>query len=118
MAGRCNIYWLPWARRQLSLPSTRWLEVRLLSPRCCGLTRRQHDCGKLQKLAVLLQRLNQQCHRAVIFSSMTRTLDVIEAFLLRRMDRFLRIDGSTPLDVRGKVGLQQEGKEGGLELGL
>ena len=41
----------------------------------------QYDCGKLQKLAVMLQRLRADGHRVLLFSQMTRMLDILEAFL-------------------------------------
>ncbi|KAF9602898.1 hypothetical protein IFM89_032638 [Coptis chinensis] len=41
----------------------------------------QFDCGKLQELAVLLRRLKSEGHRALIFTQMTKMLDLLEAFI-------------------------------------
>ena len=41
----------------------------------------QYDCGKLQKLEVLLRRLKPDGHRVLIFTQMSKMLDVLEQFL-------------------------------------
>ena len=41
----------------------------------------QYDCGKLQKLDELLRRLKDGNHRVLIFSQMTKMLDIFEVFL-------------------------------------
>ncbi len=38
----------------------------------------QYDCGKLQELAALLRRLKAGGHRALIFTQMSKMLDVLE----------------------------------------
>ncbi|KAA8518827.1 hypothetical protein F0562_016399 [Nyssa sinensis] len=53
-------------RRQLYFPDRRLI---------------QFDCGKLQELAVLLRRLKAEGHRALIFTQMTKMLDILEAFI-------------------------------------
>ncbi|CAO3590853.1 unnamed protein product [Absidia cylindrospora] len=60
----------------------------------------QYDCGKLQRLAVLLQELAAGGHRALIFTQMTRVLDVLEAFLNMHGHRYLRLDGATKVEQR------------------
>ena len=55
----------------------------------------QYDCGKLQTLAGLLQKLKPDGHRCLIFTQMTRMLDVLEAFLNIHGHSYLRLDGST-----------------------
>ncbi|XP_078444362.1 SNF2 domain-containing protein / helicase domain-containing protein isoform X2 [Wolffia australiana] len=85
----------------------RWREVfnPLLSPLRPAMVRRQvyfpdrrliqFDCGKLQKLAVLLRRLKSEGHRALIFTQMTKMLDILEAFINIYGYTYLRLDGST-----------------------
>lgn len=41
----------------------------------------QFDCGKLQALAQLLRTLKAGGHKALIFTQMTKMLDILEAFL-------------------------------------
>ncbi|KAI8078854.1 SNF2 family N-terminal domain-containing protein [Halteromyces radiatus] len=60
----------------------------------------QYDCGKLQRLASLLQELAAGGHRALIFTQMTRVLDVLEAFLNMHGYRYLRLDGATKVEQR------------------
>ncbi|KAF7729106.1 swr1 complex component [Apophysomyces ossiformis] len=60
----------------------------------------QYDCGKLQKLATLLRDLAANGHRALIFTQMTRVLDVLEAFLNMHGHRYLRLDGATKIEQR------------------
>lgn len=60
----------------------------------------QYDCGKLQTLAPLLRRLRAAGHRALLFSQMTRTLDVLEAFLCMHGLTYLRLDGATKAERR------------------
>ena len=60
----------------------------------------QYDCGKLQTLAVLLRDLISQGHRCLIFTQMTRVLDVLEQFLNLHGWRYLRLDGATRIEQR------------------
>ncbi|XP_062219951.1 protein PHOTOPERIOD-INDEPENDENT EARLY FLOWERING 1-like isoform X2 [Phragmites australis] len=60
----------------------------------------QFDCGKLQKLAILLRRLKPEGHRALIFTQMTKMLDVLEEFINLYGYTYLRLDGSTPPEER------------------
>ncbi|KAL9537738.1 hypothetical protein MBANPS3_011512 [Mucor bainieri] len=60
----------------------------------------QYDCGKLQKLAQLLRTLAAGGHRALIFTQMTRVLDVLETFLNMHGYRYLRLDGATKVEQR------------------
>jgi len=54
-------------------------------------------CGKLQFLDQLLPALRARGNRVLIFSQMTRVLDVLEDYLsLRGESRYCRIDGTTP----------------------
>ncbi|KAM3320528.1 protein PHOTOPERIOD-INDEPENDENT EARLY FLOWERING 1 isoform X1 [Capsicum chacoense] len=60
----------------------------------------QFDCGKLQELAGLLRRLKSEGHRALIFTQMTKMLDVLEAFINLYGYTYMRLDGSTPPEER------------------
>ena len=51
--------------------------------------------GKLQQLAVLLQRLKAEGSRCLIFTQMSKMLDVLEAFLNLHAYVYMRLDGST-----------------------
>lgn len=56
--------------------------------------------GKLQTLAVLLRQLKAEGHRVLIFTQMTRMLDVLEQFLTYHGHLYLRLDGSTRVEQR------------------
>ncbi|XP_076755404.1 domino helicase isoform X7 [Xylocopa sonorina] len=60
----------------------------------------QYDCGKLQSLDQLLRKLKSENHRVLIFTQMTRMLDVLEAFLNFHGHIYLRLDGTTRVDQR------------------
>ncbi|KAJ2781247.1 swr1 complex component [Coemansia javaensis] len=63
----------------------------------------QYDCGKLQVLARLLRRLVRAGHRVLIFTQMTRMLDVLETWLNLHAYRYLRLDGATPVEQRWRL---------------
>ncbi|KAI8489001.1 hypothetical protein Bbelb_332250 [Branchiostoma belcheri] len=60
----------------------------------------QYDCGKLQRLDKLLRQLKQGQHRVLIFTQMTRMLDVLERFLNYHGHIYLRLDGTTRIEQR------------------
>jgi helicase SWR1 len=60
----------------------------------------QYDCGKLQRLDSLLRELIDGGHRALIFTQMTRVLDILEIFLNFHGYRYLRLDGATKIEQR------------------
>ncbi|XP_063676027.1 helicase SRCAP-like isoform X3 [Bolinopsis microptera] len=60
----------------------------------------QYDCGKLQRLDRLLADLKVGDHRALIFTQMTKVLDILERFLNYHGYRYLRLDGTTRVDHR------------------
>ncbi|KAI5623239.1 helicase SRCAP isoform X2 [Silurus asotus] len=60
----------------------------------------QYDCGKLQTLHILLRKLKSEGHRVLIFTQMTRMLDVLEQFLNYHGHIYLRLDGSTRVEQR------------------
>jgi len=55
----------------------------------------QYDCGKLQELDRLLRELKDGGHRVLIFSQMTRMLDILETFMNIHGHRYMRLDGAT-----------------------
>jgi len=60
----------------------------------------QYDCGKLQELAALLTRLKSGGHRALIFTQMSKMLDILEAFLNIYGHTYVRLDGATKPEMR------------------
>jgi helicase SWR1 len=60
----------------------------------------QYDCGKLQTLAKLLRDLKAKGSRALIFTQMTKMLDLLEGFLNMHGHIYLRLDGSTNVEQR------------------
>ena len=60
----------------------------------------QYDCGKLQRLDTLLRSLQAGGHRALIFTQMTKVLDILEQFLNIHGHRYLRLDGATKIEQR------------------
>ncbi|KAG8735851.1 swr1 complex component [Ceratobasidium sp. 414] len=63
----------------------------------------QYDCGKLQELDALLRSKHAGGHRVLIFTQMTRVLDILEIFLNLHGYRYLRLDGSTKIEQRQVV---------------
>jgi SNF2 family DNA or RNA helicase len=63
----------------------------------------QWDCGKLQTLAVLLLRLKSEGHRVLLFTQMTKMLDILEAFLNLYRYSYLRLDGATKVENRQRL---------------
>lgn len=60
------------------------------------------NCGKLSLLDRLLPRLKNDNHRVLIFSQMTRVLDILEDYCTMRQFQFCRIDGSTDGELRDR----------------
>ncbi|TFK45043.1 SNF2 family N-terminal domain-containing protein [Crucibulum laeve] len=60
----------------------------------------QFDCGKLQKLASLLREKKAGGHRVLIFTQMTKILDILEIFLNFHGYLYLRLDGATKIEDR------------------
>lgn len=56
--------------------------------------------GKLQRLALLLRELKDNHHRVLIFTQMTRMLDILEQFLNYHGHTYLRLDGNTKVEQR------------------
>ena len=60
----------------------------------------EYDCGKLQALGQLLIDLKCNDHRVLIFTQMSRMLDILEQFLNYHGHTYLRLDGATKIDQR------------------
>jgi hypothetical protein len=60
-------------------------------------------CAKLELLDRVLSKMHATGHRVLLFSTMTRVLDVLEEYLQWRGYSFVRLDGSTSADARGDV---------------
>ncbi|KAM9743655.1 E1A-binding protein p400 isoform 2-T2 [Menidia menidia] len=60
----------------------------------------QMDSGKLEALAILLQKLRSESRRVLIFTQMLKMLDILEAFLDYRQLTYVRIDESLAFDER------------------
>ncbi|KOB73409.1 Chromatin-remodeling complex ATPase chain Iswi, partial [Operophtera brumata] len=60
------------------------------------------NCGKLVILDKLLPKLQEQGSRVLIFSQMTRMLDILEDYCLWRQYKYCRLDGQTPHEDRNR----------------
>jgi helicase SWR1 len=60
----------------------------------------QYDCGKLQSLSELLLERKAGGHRVLIFTQMTRVLNILEQWLSWHGWLYLRLDGSTTIEDR------------------
>ena len=60
-------------------------------------------CAKLELLDRVLSKMHATGHRVLLFSTMTRVLDVLEEYLQWRGYSFVRLDGNTSADARGET---------------
>ncbi|XP_041715924.2 chromatin-remodeling ATPase INO80 [Coregonus clupeaformis] len=58
------------------------------------------DSGKLHTLDLLLCRLKAQGHRVLIYSQMTRMIDLLEEYMVYRKHTYMRLDGSSKISER------------------
>jgi SWI/SNF-related matrix-associated actin-dependent regulator of chromatin subfamily A member 5 len=58
------------------------------------------NSGKLRLLDNLLRKLKEEGHRVLLFSQMTRMLDILEDYCMWREIDYCRLDGQTPHDER------------------
>jgi SNF2 family DNA or RNA helicase len=81
----CNHpYLFPTAAEEAPLTSTGYFEGTTLIK----------SCGKLIVLEKMLKKLHEKGHRVLIFSQMTKALDILEDFLEHLQYKYERIDGS------------------------
>lgn len=57
-------------------------------------------CGKMVLLDKLLKRLKELGHRVLLFTQMTRLLDIFEDYMIMRQFKYCRIDGNTDYEQR------------------
>ncbi|KAK0702543.1 SNF2 family N-terminal domain-containing protein [Apiosordaria backusii] len=82
-------------------PADPWHEARMrLSIQFPDKRLLQYDCGKLQALDKLLRKLQAGGHRALVFTQMTKVLDILEQFLNIHGHKYLRLDGATKVEQR------------------
>ncbi len=58
------------------------------------------DAGKLYVLDTLLVRLKREGHRVLIYSQMTRMIDILEEYMWHRKHTYMRLDGSSKISDR------------------
>jgi SWI/SNF-related matrix-associated actin-dependent regulator of chromatin subfamily A member 5 len=58
------------------------------------------NCGKLFMVDKLLKKLKERGSRVLIFTQMTRVLDILEDFMVMRNHQYCRIDGNTAYEDR------------------
>lgn len=58
------------------------------------------DAGKLAVLDNLLTRLKSEGHRVLIYSQMTKMIDLLEEYMWHRKHRYMRLDGSSKISAR------------------
>lgn len=63
----------------------------------------QFDAGKLQALAELLRERKRGGHKVLIFTQMSKMLDILEDFLNLNGHTYLRLDGSTSVERRQRL---------------
>jgi superfamily II DNA/RNA helicase len=66
----------------------------------CGKDFMVRSCGKLWNLDRILIKLHKAGHRVLLFSTMTKLLDIVEDYLQWRHLVYRRIDGTTSLEDR------------------
>jgi SWI/SNF-related matrix-associated actin-dependent regulator of chromatin subfamily A member 5 len=58
------------------------------------------NCGKLTVVDKLLKKLKERGSRVLIFTQMTRILDILEDYMVMRGFKYCRLDGNTDYDTR------------------
>ena len=59
-----------------------------------------HDSGKMTVLDKLLTNLKCEGHRVLVYSQMTRMIDLLEEFMAYRRYKYIRLDGSSRISDR------------------
>ena len=62
-----------------------------------------YDSGKLNSLISLLKKLKSEGHKVIIFTQMSKMLDIFEFALNTYSFTYVRLDGSTRPEMRQKV---------------
>ena len=58
------------------------------------------NCGKMVLLDKLLKKMKERDHRVLIFSQMTRMIDILEDYCISMSYKYCRIDGNTTYEER------------------
>ncbi len=58
------------------------------------------DSGKMVVLDKLLTRLKREGHRVLLYSQMTRMIDILEDYMAYRRHKYIRLDGSSRISDR------------------
>ncbi|XP_063928417.1 chromatin-remodeling ATPase INO80 isoform X2 [Zophobas morio] len=58
------------------------------------------DSGKLSVLDGLLKKLKEEGHRVLIYSQMTKMIDLLEEYMWHRHHKYMRLDGSSKISER------------------
>ncbi|XP_067943533.1 chromatin-remodeling ATPase INO80-like isoform X2 [Watersipora subatra] len=58
------------------------------------------DAGKMHVLDELLTKLKKEGHRVLIYSTMTKVIDLLEEFMWYRKHQYMRLDGSSKISER------------------
>lgn len=58
------------------------------------------DAGKMHVLDKLLTKLKADGHRVLIYSTMTKVIDLLEEFMWYRKHQYMRLDGSSKISDR------------------
>uniref|UniRef100_A0A1A9X1K8 Chromatin-remodeling ATPase INO80 n=1 Tax=Glossina brevipalpis TaxID=37001 RepID=A0A1A9X1K8_9MUSC len=80
---------------ELSAPSFGWFSVIIPDKETLI-----SDAGKLSVLDSLLTRLKAEGHRVLIYSQMTKMIDLLEEYMWHRKHRYMRLDGSSKISAR------------------
>eukprot|EP01080_Neovahlkampfia_damariscottae_P009323 gene9323-1410_t len=85
LSSATDVYRSSFIRSKMYFPDKRLIQV---------------DCGKFYVLSNLLRKLKQGSHRVLIFTQMSKMLDILEEFLCMLNVSYLRLDGSTKIEMR------------------
>jgi hypothetical protein len=66
----------------------------------CAVVVLNRICGKFALLDNILPKLKATGHRVLIFSQMTKVMNIMENYFALRSYQYLRLDGNTHADVR------------------
>ena len=96
--SKAHLSWLPAARSYCSepLPSVQgWSNIHMPDKETLV-----SDAGKLSVLDELLTVLKAEGHRVLIYSQMTKMIDLLEEYMHHRKHTYIRLDGSSKIHER------------------
>eukprot|EP00794_Sanderia_malayensis_P020104 gene20104-22075_t len=92
---RALFFPLPLSGLEAATPLNGWSHVR-----CPDRHALITDSGKLKVLDGLLKKLKDEGHRVLIYSQMTKMIDILEIFMNFKKYRYMRLDGSSKISDR------------------